>query len=134
LKLIPSLREIFGVPVGLADHIDAESELALIIPLLAVSMGVTVIEKHITHDRSLKGEDIEAALNPDEFKKFVEYIQEAKKALGKSRFRDFSEAELKYREVSRKKTVASKSLSISESLTGSATEGSILLTENSSEP
>jgi len=117
LNLILSLREIFGLPVGLADHIDAESELALIIPLVAMPMGVSVIEKHLTHNRSLKGEDIEAALNPDEFKKFVEYIQEAKKALGISHFRDLSPAELKYREVSRKKVVAAKKINKDEKIT-----------------
>lgn len=117
LKLIPSLKAIFGLPVGLAEHIDAESELALIIPLIAIPMGATVIEKHITHDRNLKGEDIEAALNPDEFKKFVEYIREAERALGTSYFRDFSEAELKYREVSRKRTVASKKINKDEKIT-----------------
>lgn len=117
LKLIPSLRKIFGLPVGLADHIDAESELALVIPLLSIPMGATVIEKHITHDRALKGEDIEAALNPDEFKKFVGFIRETEKASGKSHFRDFSEAELKYRKVSRKRTVASKEINKNEKIT-----------------
>ncbi|MDO8435945.1 MAG: N-acetylneuraminate synthase family protein [bacterium] len=117
LSLIPSLRKIFDLPVGLADHINATSELAMVVPLTVLSMGVKVIEKHITHDRSLKGEDIEAALNPDEFKKFVEYIQEAEKAMGKPYFRDLSEAELKYRNVSRKKTVALKQINKGEEIT-----------------
>lgn len=114
LRLISSLEQIFGLPVGLADHIDAESELAFIIPQLAVSMGVKIIEKHITHNRSLKGEDIEAALNPDEFKKLVEYIKMTEKALGTSYFKDLSQEELKYRNVSRKKIVAAKNIKIGE--------------------
>lgn len=117
LNLIPSLKKIFGLPVGLADHIDAESDLALIVPLAGISMGIRVIEKHITHDRSKKGEDIEAALNPDEFKKFVRYIREAEKALGKSYFRELSEGELKYRNVSRKRTVALKKINRGEEIT-----------------
>lgn len=117
LNLIPSLKKIFGLPVGLADHIDADSKLSLIIPLIAIPTGAEVIEKHITHNRSLKGEDFEAALNPDEFKKFVEYIRKAEKSLGKSHFRDFSEAELKYRKVSRKKTVAFKRINKNEKIT-----------------
>jgi len=117
LKLINSLRGIFGLPVGLADHIDAESELALIIPLIAIPIGASVIEKHMTHDRSLKGEDIEAALNPDEFKKFVGYIREAEKSLGSPYFGDFSEVVLKYRQVSRKRTVASTSIKKGEKIT-----------------
>lgn len=117
LKLIPSLKAILGLPVGLADHIDAESELALVIPLMAIPMGASVIEKHITHNRSLKGEDVEAALNPDEFKKFVGYVRQAEKALGISYFRSFSEAELKYRAVSRKRTVAAKKIGKGEKIT-----------------
>lgn len=117
LNLIPSLKKIFGLPVGLADHIDAESEIALIVPLMAIPFGATVIEKHLTHNRSLKGEDIEAALNPDEFKKFVGYVRETEKALGASCFRDLSEGELKYREVSRKRTVATKKINKNEKIT-----------------
>lgn len=117
LSLIPSLARIFGLPVGLADHIDAESELALIIPLMALPLGVAAIEKHLTHDRSLKGEDIEAALNPDEFKKFVGYIREAEKALGHPYFKKLSEGELKYRNVSRKKAVAVKNINKDEEIT-----------------
>jgi sialic acid synthase SpsE len=117
LNLIPSLKKIFGLPLGVADHIDADSELAFIIPLLAIPLGVKVIEKHITHDRSLKGEDFEAALNPDELKKFVSYVREAEKSLGNPDFRDFSEAELKYRKVSRKRMVAAKDIQKNEKLT-----------------
>ena len=117
LNLIPSLKRIFGLPVGLADHIDAESELALIIPLIALPMGIAVIEKHLTYDRSLKGEDIEAALNPDEFKKFVEYIRAGERALGESYFKELSEGELKYRNVSRKRAVAAQKINKGEEVT-----------------
>jgi len=117
LNLIPTLIKTFKLPVGVADHIDAESELALIVPLLAIPLGAVVIEKHITHDRSLKGEDIEAALNPDEFKKFVGYVREAEKSLGKSRFGKLSEGELKYRNVSRKRTVAAEEIKKNEKIT-----------------
>ena len=117
LNLIPFLKGKFGLSVGLADHIDAESELALIIPLLVIPMGVRIFEKHITHDRSKKGEDIEAALSPDEFKKFVEYIREAERALGKFCFGELSEGELKYRNVSRKRIVSTKKISQGEEIT-----------------
>ena len=117
LRLIPALKEIFGLPVGLADHIDAESSLALVIPMAALGSGANAIEKHITHDRSLHGEDIEAALNPDEFKTFVNYIRETEKSLGVSHFRTFSAAELKYRAVSRKRTVASRPIKRGQKLT-----------------
>jgi len=108
LRLIPSLKSIFGLPVGLADHVDAESELALMIPIMAIGIGAVVIEKHLTHNRSLRGLDTEAALNPDEFKRFVKYLREAEKALGTAYFDKLSRAGLEYRSVSRKRVVASK--------------------------
>jgi sialic acid synthase SpsE len=70
--IFPSLRQIFGLQVGLADHIDGDSHLAMIVPLLGIPLGATIIEKHITHNRQLKGVDYESALNPDEFKKLVQ--------------------------------------------------------------
>ncbi|MBN2517362.1 MAG: N-acetylneuraminate synthase family protein [Candidatus Altiarchaeota archaeon] len=115
LNLIQSLKETFGLPVGLADHVDAESELALIIPLLAIPLGACVIEKHLTYDRSARGEDFEAALDPSELKKLVGYIDAAEKALGESGFR-ISESESKYRLVSRKRAVAGRVIKAGEKL------------------
>lgn len=117
LRLIPSLKAIFELHVGLADHVDAESELALIIPLIAIPLGATVIEKHITHDRKLRGEDFEAALNPDEFRTFVGYVREVEKSLGASSYAEPSGGVLKYRTVSRKRVVASKKISKGEKIT-----------------
>lgn len=117
LRLIASLKAIFGVNVGLADHTDAESNLALIIPLLAIPLGATVIEKHITHDRSLRGLDMEAALNPDEFRIFVEYVREAEKAMGISYFVELSVGQLEYRAVVRKRVLASRKIDKGEKIT-----------------
>lgn len=116
LNLIPSLKSIFDLTVGVADHVDANAPFALIMPLLAIPLGAKVIEKHITHDRTLKGEDSESALNPDEFKTFVEYVRASEKALGTSHFRKLSQAEIIYRGVSRKKTVAAKNLKKGETI------------------
>jgi len=106
LRLLPTLKAAFGLPVGLADHIDAESSLATIVPLVALAFGASAIEKHVTHDRKLKGEDFESALNPDELKKFVEHIREIEKSFGPSSFEPLSVEEVRYRQVSRKRTVA----------------------------
>ncbi len=110
LRFIPTLQELFGLEVGFGDHTDGGSELALIIPLLSLPYGATFLEKHITHDRSKKCEDFESALNPDDFKKFVSYVREAEKTFGKASMRIFSEDELKYRNISKKRIVASKDL------------------------
>jgi sialic acid synthase SpsE len=106
LRLIPTLKKMFLLPTGIADHIDADVEFALIAPQLAVALGANLVEKHITYDRSKKGEDFESALNPDEFKKLVEQIRCTEQALGSPLMRPLSEAEIKYRDVVRKKTVA----------------------------
>jgi sialic acid synthase SpsE len=116
LSYMQSLKSIFSLPVGFADHIDAESELALFLPLVALPFGANVIEKHTTHDRKLKGEDFESALNPDEFKKFVQYVREIEKTFGTPAARALSEDELNYRQVCRKRMVASKRLKQGETM------------------
>lgn len=108
LRLIPSLKALFGLPVGLADHLDAESHLALDVPLAALGFGANAIEKHVTHDRSLKGEDFESALNPGELKKLVEQVREIEKSFGASSFGPLSAEEVRYRRVSRKRAVATR--------------------------
>jgi sialic acid synthase SpsE len=117
LNLISALIKTFKLPVGIADHMNAESEMAYVIPLMAIPMGAILIEKHLTHNRALKGVDYVAAFNPDEFKKFVGYIKEAEKALGISYFKKLSKAEEKYRKVVRKRTVAVKDIKAGKKIT-----------------
>jgi sialic acid synthase SpsE len=117
LRLIPSFKAIFGLPVGLADHIDAESPLAHTVPLVALGFGANVIEKHVTHDRSLKGEDFESALNPDELKKLVSDIRDIEKSFGPDWFGPLSAEEIRYRKVSRKRSVAVRPIKKGKALT-----------------
>lgn len=106
LNLIPSIKDMFGFPTGLADHMDGSTNAAVNLPLAALGVGANVIEKHLTHNRELKGEDYISALNPDVFKKLVTDIREIEKSFGSASFRPLSEGELRYRQVSRKRTVA----------------------------
>ena len=110
LRFIPTLKKLFSLPVGFADHTDGGSELALVVPLLALPLGANFIEKHLTHDRTQKCEDFESALNPEDFKKFVNNVREAEKTLGDESRRIFSEDELKYRQISKKRVVASRDM------------------------
>lgn len=115
LRYMKTLKKVFGVPVGFADHADGDSEMALVVPLLAVACGADVIEKHLTHDRSLKGEDFESALNPDEFAVLVTRIRETEVMLaGTAHAHALSEAEAKYRAVCRKRAVAARDIAPGE--------------------
>ena len=118
LNLIPSLSKKFGLPVGLADHIDGSSDLAYILPLLSLPLKGKVIEKHLTYDRNKKGEDYESAFDPEGFKKFVGYVKKAERSLGSSFFpKKPSKAEIKYREISRKRAVAATRIEKGEKIT-----------------
>ena len=106
LNQLTTLKKKFKCSIGLADHIDGGNEFAIYLPALAVPLGVDVIEKHITLDRKEKSEDFEAALDPKNFEKMVRSIKLSIKSLGKKNFSGLSKSELRYRQVSRKRTVA----------------------------
>jgi sialic acid synthase SpsE len=105
LKLIQTLGEVFGLNVGYHDHVDAESEMALFLPCMAIPFGATIIEKHVILDRSGKGLDYQSALTPEEFKKMVGNVRDFERAVGSGKI-ELSAAEKKYREEVRKNIVA----------------------------
>lgn len=117
LRYMMKLKRLFELPIGYQDHSDAESDAALWLPAAAIGMGVDVLEKHITHDRALKGLDHEAALNPDEFARFVKMVRTIDVSMGSSIPRPFSEEELKYRKYSKKSIVAGRDLPAQTKLT-----------------
>ena len=77
LKTIPNLRETFGVEVGLSDH-----SMGWGIPIAAIAMGATVIEKHFTLSRAEGGVDSAFSLEPEEFANMVKETTNAWLALG----------------------------------------------------
>ena len=116
IRKLRTLSQIFGLSVGLADHIDGGDPLAKILPILAIAEGAEYFEKHITLDRATKGEDFEAALNPEDFKDFVHYVRSAEIALGHSNWTALSEREMHYRDVSRKKIVAARTINANKKI------------------
>lgn len=110
LSYLAKLKHLFDLPVGYQDHTDAETPGAFFLPAAAVGMGVDILEKHITHDRSLKGVDHEAALNPDEFSCFVKMLRDVEAAMGVDVPKPFSEDEKKYRVYSKKSIVAARDI------------------------
>ncbi len=77
LKALETLARELDMPVGYSDH----SSGILIAPV-AVALGAVVIEKHITLDRTLKGPDHAASIEPDDFTRMVRNIGLVEKALG----------------------------------------------------
>ena len=77
LLTIPDMRERFNVEVGLSDHTPG-----YIVPISAVPLGITMIEKHFILDRSIGGPDASFSMEPHEFREMVDNVRLAEKALG----------------------------------------------------
>ncbi len=88
LRAMSTLRDAFGVPVGLSDHTTGLS-----IPAAAAALGANLIEKHFTLSRSLPGPDHPFALEPGELSALVVAVREVEASLGTGRLDGPSEAE-----------------------------------------
>ncbi|MFK7767060.1 MAG: pseudaminic acid synthase [Mariniblastus sp.] len=77
LRTIPDLAFRFDIPVGLSDH-TLESQTAVV----AVAMGASIVEKHITLSRNDAGPDSSFSLEPDEFEELVTAIRQAESTIG----------------------------------------------------
>lgn len=100
LKAMLSIRNSLGVEVGYSDH-----TLGIEVPVAAVALGATVIEKHFTLDRTLPGPDHRASLEPIELKEMVQSIRNVEKAMGDG-IKRASPSELKNKPIARKSIVA----------------------------
>ena len=101
LKAMLAIRDALGVQVGYSDH-----TLGIEVPIAAVAMGATVIEKHFTLDRNLPGPDHRASLEPDELKAMVQAIRNIELALSGDGLKRPSPSESKNLEIVRKSLVA----------------------------
>jgi N-acetylneuraminate synthase len=81
LRTIPELAQRYGVPAGLSDH-----TMGIAVPVAAVALGASIIEKHLTLSRADKGPDSAFSLEPNEFKQMVEAVRVAEQALGEVHF------------------------------------------------
>jgi len=77
LSTIPHLEDVFHVPVGLSDH-----TLGVAVPIAAVALGASIVEKHFTLSRSIPGPDSVFSLEPHELKEMVSAIRTVEKAVG----------------------------------------------------
>lgn len=101
LRYIERLREIAQAPVGYSGH-----ERGIEVAIAAVAMGAVVVEKHITLDRSMEGNDHKVSLLPNEFEQMVLGIRRVEESLGTKNERTISQGELMNREILAKSLVA----------------------------
>jgi len=77
LRMIQTLREMYPCPIGYSGH-----EVGLPTTVAAVTLGASLIERHVTLDRAMWGSDQAASIEPGGLRKLVKYIRVVEEALG----------------------------------------------------
>ena len=108
LELIPLLKEKFKILIGYSGH-----EPGITSTLTATIMGAVMIERHITLDKTMKGLDQAASLEPNEFKNLIENIRESEKAKGKP-IKKMTRGEVMQKEVLGKSIIAKNDINENE--------------------
>ena len=106
-----TIKDELNVKIGYSDHTSG-----IEVPLAAVAMGASIIEKHFTLDRSLPGPDHAASLEPDELANMVKSIRNIEESLGNG-IKKPSISESKNIPIARKSIVAKKHIKKGEKLT-----------------
>ena len=111
VKAMLTIKKKFKVNVGYSDHTEGiESSLA------AAALGASILEKHITLNKNLKGPDHKASVNPKELKKMVEGVRKITLALGNG-VKRVSASERKNIKIARTSIVASREIKKGEKFT-----------------
>ncbi len=113
LRAMLQLKDTFNLPVGYSDH-----TMGIEIPIAAVALGASVIEKHFTLDRNMEGPDHKASLEPNELQVMVQSIRNIEKALGNGN-KVISKSEKKNISIVRKSIVAKCDIKAGEVFTES---------------
>lgn len=104
LSAMNTIRDTLHKEVGYSDHTQG-----IEVPIAAVAMGATVIEKHFTLDKNMDGPDHKASLNPIELKQMVMAIRNIEQAIGNG-LKEPSSSEMANKAVARKSIVASRDI------------------------
>lgn len=102
LKAMDSLKTKFNLEVGYSDHTKG-----IEVPIAAVALGATLIEKHFTLDKNMEGPDHKASLEPNELKAMVSAIRNIEQAISGDGQKHVSNSERKNIPIARKSIVAS---------------------------
>lgn len=108
LFAMQTLRERFNVKIGYSDHTQG-----ITVPIAAVALGATVIEKHFTLDRGMPGPDHKASLEPEELTAMIKSIREIEVSLGDG-VKVATPSEEKNKIAARKSIVARRNISKGE--------------------
>jgi N,N'-diacetyllegionaminate synthase len=111
LLAMRTIKDEFEVKVGYSDH-----TLGIEIPIAAVALGASVIEKHFTLDRNLPGPDHKASLEPNELQEMIRTIRNVEQAMGDG-IKQVMPSETENRDVVRKSMVAIKEIKKGEIFT-----------------
>lgn len=88
LRAMATMRDAFGIPVGLSDHSEG-----IAVAAGAAALGAEIVEKHFTLSRDMEGPDHPFAVEPEELRAMISGIRAVEAALGNGRLEGPSEAE-----------------------------------------
>lgn len=111
LKAMLTIGKTFDIAFGYSDH-----TLGIEVDIAAVAMGASVIEKHFTLEKTMKGPDHKASLEPDELFAMVQGIRNIEKALGNG-IKQPSKSETPNINIVRKSIVAARDIQKGEIFT-----------------
>lgn len=111
LAAMKTIADATGKKVGYSDH-----TIGIEVPIAAVALGATVIEKHFTLDKTMEGPDHRASLEPDELEAMVKAIRNIEQSIG-SQDKKRTESEARNCEVARKSIVAKCDIKAGDILT-----------------
>lgn len=112
LRAMQTIEKVFSLPVGYSDHSLGDS-----VSTAAVALGATIVEKHFTLDKGMKGPDHKASLSPEELTRFVQQIRQVELALGSSE-KAPTPSELPVRALVRRSVTTSRTIRSGETLHG----------------
>ena len=104
LKAMLTLKDHFKTSVGYSDHTEG-----IDVPVFAVAIGASIIEKHFTLDKEMNGPDHRASINPLELKNLVKIIRKFEKAYGKGE-KKIQDSEKENIHIVRRSIVAKKNI------------------------
>jgi N-acetylneuraminate synthase/N,N'-diacetyllegionaminate synthase len=105
LKAMNTIAHELGVKIGYSDH-----TIGIEVPIAAVALGATILEKHFTIDKKMNGPDHAASLEPNELTQMISLIRNVEKAISGDGKKQVSPSELKNIYVARKSIHSAKDI------------------------